>query len=80
MEIDRSFGHWCIIDGTFHTTELDDLAYYIYCHQRRKRQLVNIASQSAFLLHPKVYKRFYEEARNVIRNKKIEKICQKNQY
>jgi hypothetical protein len=80
MKIDRSVGKWCIKDGTFNVTELDDIAYYIYCHRRKNRMPTNIAPQSAFLIHPKVYKTFYEQAQNIMRIKKIKKICQKNQY
>jgi len=80
MEIDKSVGKWCMIGGTFITTKLDDIAYHIYCHRRKNRMPTNIASQSAFLIHPKVYKAFYEQAENIMRIEKIKKICQKNQY
>ena len=78
MEINKDIGEWLDIDyepyTKHHLTYLDDLAYYIYCQPRKNRRKDNIASQMAFLIHPKVYWRFYDEAKILIRKEKINKI------
>jgi len=73
IKLDKSIGKW--YNGyDYHITKLDNLAYHIYCDKRRNRMEINIAPQTAFLLHPKVYKHFYDEAENIIRIEKINKI------
>ncbi len=78
MEIDKSIGEWLNVKyepyTKHHITYMDDLAYYVYCQPRKNRKKENIASQAAFLLHPKVYGRFYDEALLLIRKEKIDKI------
>lgn len=80
MVISKSFGNWCdnfqFYPG-IETSYLDDLAYFLYCSQRRNRKEINIAPQIAFFTHPKVYKAFYNKAKVIIRKEKIERICQK---
>jgi hypothetical protein len=78
VEVKKDIGEW--MDTRYdsftkhHLTELDDVAYYVYCQPRKNRRKENIATQRAFLLHPKVYSRFYDEAILLIRKEKIEKI------
>lgn len=78
MEIKKDIGEWIDVkyepNPKYHTTYLDDLAYYIYCQPRKNRMKENITRQRAFILHPKVYRRFYDEAISIIRKEKIIKI------
>jgi hypothetical protein len=76
MEIDKSIGQWVIDkDREFcKVTYIDDLAYHIYCQPRKNRQKDNIQNQVGFLMHPKVYRRFYDMAESTIRREKINKI------
>jgi len=76
VEIDKSIGNWVIDKDryTFKISYIDDLAYHIYCQFRRNRKTENISNQVGFMMHPKVYWRFYDEARLLIRKEKINKI------
>lgn len=79
IEIDKNIGNWITDQGksTFKISYLDDLAYHIYCQYRRNRKKENISSQVGFLIHPKVYWRFYNEAEMMIRKEKILKVKSK---
>jgi hypothetical protein len=78
VEVKKDIGTWINVkyEPTFKNkvTYLDDLAYYVYCQPRKNRKPENITTQKSFLIHPKVYKRFYDEAILLIRKEKIEKI------
>jgi len=74
MDIDKSRGYWT--KGS-ETTYLDDLAYYMYCQYRKNKPTYNLTSQDAMMVHPKVYRRFYNEALIIIRREKLNKIITK---
>ena len=71
MKIDKSIGRW---EYDKSITYLDDVAYYLYCYPRRRRLKENITSQFSVIRSPKVYKSFYDKAKQYIRKEKINKI------
>jgi hypothetical protein len=81
VEIDKNIGNWITDEDDRYTLKvsyIDDLAYHIYCQYRKNRIKENISTQVSFMIHPKVYWRFYNEARLLIRKEKINKIKRKH--
>ncbi|MFW6225835.1 MAG: hypothetical protein ACOC3V_02650 [bacterium] len=77
--IDKNIGNWIPIEqhSMFNIEYIDDVAYHIYCQYRKERQIQNITPQMNVLVHKKLYRRFYDEARLLIRLEKILKLKEK---
>ena len=76
IKIDKSIGNWIPDEqhSIFGVKYIDEVAYHIYCQYRKLRLIQNISPQLVFIKHVKVYKRFYTEAKLLIRLEKILKI------
>ena len=76
IPINKSKGKWYNykIWMDRHTpTEIDDLAYHLYCKKRRSKY----CQQQIVILENKItYKKYYIEAKQLLRNEKLNKICQ----
>ena len=79
MNIDKNIGRW-IPDAQremFGIEYIDDLAYHLYCQYRKLRKKENITHQMSVIQNKKVYEKFYNDAKVLIRAEKILKFYKK---